>query len=252
MFDISNKNAFITGAVSGIGLAIAKRFIAAGANVMIADLKDDAGIAEEINAHFVACDVTNEQQVAEALAYTETTLGKLDIVVNNAGVGATENPCEDADMDQFQFVLDVNVKGVVHGMKYAPRHMNDGGAIINMASMAAFHGMPGSPAYHASKAAVMSLTQVGAMELGRRRIRVTAVCPTVVSTPMIVGTPLESTLQLAAVISPLQATPTAEDIAGVCHFLASNEAKFITGSAIAVDGGGFQGLSYQALYKLMS
>jgi len=248
-FDIEGKNAFITGGVSGIGLAVAERFITAGAKVVLADLNDDQGVADKIGAHFIRCNVASEQEVAGALDFAETQLGKLDIVINNAGIGNQGPTIEATDLTLLNKVFEVNVNGVFHGLKHAPRHMNDGGVIINTASMAALLGIGGNACYHASKAAVVNLTQTAAMELGSRAIRVTAVCPTVAKT-QILGED-DSTLNFAATLSPLNKTPSVDDIAGVFHFLASDEATFLTGSAITVDGGGNKGFSFQALEKLM-
>jgi NAD(P)-dependent dehydrogenase (short-subunit alcohol dehydrogenase family) len=251
-FSIKDKNVVITGGVSGIGLETAKRFVESGANVVVCDLKDDNNIAADIGAHFYACDVTQEQAVADALEFAQQKLGKLHTVINNAGVGGVGAGLEETDMEAFRSTYDVNVMGVVHGLKYAARHMNDGGAIINTASMAGFWAIPGDPAYHSSKAAVISLTANAAMELGPRNICVTAVCPTFVKTPMITDAGEDAVLDIAAIVSPLGAIPTVEDLAGIFHFLASREARFLTGSAITVDGGSMKGFSYQTLEKLMS
>lgn len=128
-------------------------------------------------ATFFECDVSDEQQVADTLARAEKTLGKLDIVINNAGLTHLGGTLGEMGADYFQLMQNVNVNGVFHGIKHAPKHMNDGGSIINTASLAAFMKSAGTAAYNASKAAVVSLTKSAAIELGPRGIRVNAVCP---------------------------------------------------------------------------
>ena len=131
MFSLNDKSAFITGGTSGIGLAVAKRFLAAGAAVVVSDITDGTAVAEEIGAAFVPINVADEQSVESALAQAEALLGKLDIVVNNAGVGDIGANIEETGSAILERITSINQYGVFYGLKHAPKHMNDGGSIIN-------------------------------------------------------------------------------------------------------------------------
>jgi len=158
-FSIKDKIAFITGGCSGIGLAVAKRYIAAGAKVILADIHDGNGIATTIGATYIPLDVSKEEQVKAALAKTVKEVGKIDILLNNAGVGDLPGTIEEGDTAIWQKLVNINFFGVLYGLKYGPSCMNDGGSIINTASQAAVTKMPQGEPYAATKAAVVSLTQ---------------------------------------------------------------------------------------------
>jgi len=250
-FDLSGKLAFITGGASGIGLAIARRFCAAGARVVIADLQDGTEIAQELGARYQSLDVSDGEAVAQALADTAATDGKIDILVNNAGIngadGVNIQECDDALSKKL---FEVNTFGVYYGLKYGPRHMNDGGSIINTASLAASYVFPGSGPYSASKAAVANLTTMSATELATRRIRVNAVAPSFIRTPLAMDD-IELFEKIGERATNALRIAEPEEVAAVFHFLASDDAGYINGQVINVDGGMSIGLT-EAMVELIS
>lgn len=234
MFSLEGKTAFITGAAGGIGLAVAKRFIKAGAKTVITDIVDGNDVASDIGAHFIKLDVSDETNMKSALQDAAKQIGKLDIVVNNAGrtdIGFEFTETEEAF---FEAVNKVNQKGVFLGLKHAPSYMNDDGRIINTSSLAAFTKMTGTGVYSAGKAAVISMTKMAALELAERQITVNAVCPAYVNTD---GGNGEEGDELAYAFVPLGRVASVEDMAGYFHFLASDEANYMTGQALIIDGG---------------
>lgn len=250
-FDLSGKLTFITGGASGVGLAIARRFCAAGARVVIADLQDGTEIAEELGARYLSLDVSDGEAVAQALADTAATDGKIDILVNNAGIngadGVNIQECDDALSKKL---FEVNTFGVYYGLKYGPRHMNDGGSIINTASLAASYVFPGSGPYSASKAAVANLTTMSATELATRRIRVNAVAPSFIRTPLAMDD-IELFEKIGERATNALRIAEPEEVAAVFHFLASDDAGYINGQVINVDGGMSIGLT-EAMVELIS
>jgi NAD(P)-dependent dehydrogenase (short-subunit alcohol dehydrogenase family) len=237
--DLSGKNAFITGAAGGLGWATAKRLIDHGARVFATDIRHTEAVDKLPGASFFECDVSVEQQVADAFGKAEQTLGKLDIAINNAGLTHLGGTLEEMDADYFQFMQRVNVNGVFHGLKHAPAYMNDGGSIINTASLAAFMYSSGTAAYNASKAAVVSLTKSAALELGPRGIRVNAACPghTMVDRPGFDEEEKGAVAEICRVATALGRHAEADEQAAVFHFLAADESRYITGQALIVDGG---------------
>ncbi|NIB38383.1 SDR family oxidoreductase [Pseudomaricurvus alkylphenolicus] len=234
MFDLQEKKAFITGGSSGIGLAVAKRYLKAGAEVVISDISDGSEIAASIGAAFIRADVGDEQNLSEALAQAESLLGKLDIVVNNAGVGDIGSMIEGTEQQMLEHITRINQWGVFYGLKHAPKHMNDGGSIINTSSMAAYICIPGTGAYTATKGAVLNLTRQSALELAARNIRVNAVCPGYIDTPM--SGDAES-YALAEAMTPLGRMGQVEDLVGAFHYLAADESSYYTGQIMQIDGG---------------
>jgi len=233
-FNLSGKNAFITGGASGIGLAVAKRYLADGVNVAIADLQDNAALDVK-GALFFHTDVADPSSVEHAFAAAQQSLGKLDIVVNNAGIAPETGLIDQTDVDAARATIDVNLNGVMWGLRFAPACMNDGGSIINTASAAATLGFPTYGPYAASKAGIVGLTRTAAIDLGPRGIRVNAVCPGTVTTPMQPDDDTESQFMLLA--SPLGRLGSTDDLVGVYHFLAADESSWMTGQAVYVDGG---------------
>ena len=249
MFSLSEKTALVTGGCSGIGLAVVRRFIAAGAQVIAADLSTTAEF-DNTGAAFVELDVSDEDRVAQVFSDVEIDFGKLDILVNNAGIGLEEGPLIQADIDAFQKTLAVNLNGVLYGLKYGPRHMNDGGSIVNTASLAATTTMPEYTGYSVSKAGVVKLSQQSAVELGNRNIRVNAVCPGTTTTPMEPADSEESRLCQYLTAAGRPGTP--EEQAAVFHFLASDDASYVNAQAINVDGGWVHGLNNALIDKLLA
>jgi NAD(P)-dependent dehydrogenase (short-subunit alcohol dehydrogenase family) len=247
MFSLDAKLALVTGGSSGIGLAVVRRFAAAGATVIAADLKHNAEL-DDCGAIFFAIDVSDEKQVAAVFADVENRFGKIDILVNNAGIALQEGRLTDADVDAFSKTLSINLYGVLYGLKYGPRHMNDGGSIINTASLAAFATIPEYTGYAVSKAGVVKLTQQAALELGARNIRVNAICPGTTVTAMEPANSQEA--RLCRYVSALGRPATADEQAAVFHFLASDDSSYITAAAINVDGGWVNGLTYNEMDRL--
>ena len=247
MFSLAGKLAVVTGGSSGIGLAVVQRFAAAGANVIAADLKHNAEL-DDCGASFFEIDVADEKQVADVLAKVEDQFGKIDILVNNAGIALQEGRLTDTDVATFSKTLSVNLNGVLFGLKFGPRHMNDGGSIINTASLAAFATIPEYTGYAVSKAGVVKLTQQAAVELGARNIRVNAVCPGTTLTAMEPADSEEA--RMCRYVTALGRPATAEEQAAVFHFLASDDSSYVTAAAINVDGGWVNGLTYNEIGKL--
>ena len=251
MFSLEGKNAFVIGATAGLGLAVAKSYAESGARVAIGGRRDGDAIADSIGARFVRIDVADEQSVSDALTAAEALLGKLDILVNNAGF-YPGGMLEDIAADDQQRNLDVNINGVLWALKHGPKHMNDGGAIINTSSLLARSCMAGVGAYAAAKAAVTSLTKTAALELAPRGIRVNAVSPTTV-----LGTEQNEDLaaeELAVVntLTPLGRASETSDYLGIYTLLAADAGRFINAQDIAVDGGLTAGVSLQNIEKLFS
>ena len=249
MFDISGKTAFITGGTSGIGLAIARRFATAGVRVCIVGRRDGKALAEEIGGLAIQADVADESQLRGAIETAAKELGKLDIMINNAGIENSGPTIEEQDADEFQRAIDINLKAVYNGLHYGPRHMNDGGCIINMSSTASSLGVPGYGQYGATKAAVNQLTKNSALELVGRKIRVNAVAPGSVWSEMLPKGHPE--VPLTETLAPMGRIGEPEEVAGLCHFLASPEAAYITGQIIYMDGGITVGLSVRMLESLL-
>ena len=250
-FSLDGKTAFITGGASGIGLAVARHFRAAGAEVILADLQEATKLAEEIGAGFMSLDVSNAEQVEHVLALADAQFGKLDILINNAGINGKDGVrIEDSDEAVTRKVFEVNTYGVYHGLKFGPAHMKDGGAIINTTSLAASYIFPGSGPYSASKASVTSLTQMAAAELSERRIRVNAVAPSFIRTPMSMPD-IELFEKIGKHATHALRIAEPHEVAAVYHFLASDDASFINGQIINVDGGMSIGMTEAQLDLIM-
>lgn len=235
MFDLAGKRGLITGGGSGIGKAVAEMFIEAGAKVAIADIVFPDSVAVHIGAQPIQCDVSDEQSVVEALKNARDILdGDLDFVILNAGVGDVGPAITEQSTALLEKVTRINYWGTVHGLKHAPAVMTDGGAIVSTSSMAAFINMPGSSAYSASKKAVVSLTEMSALELGSRGIRVNCVCPGYTETSMGSG---DEGRQICEAFTALGRVATVDDMKGVFYFLVSDASRYLTGQALKVDGG---------------
>ena len=244
MFSLEGKVAVIMGAASGIGAETARRFTAAGARVVLADLADASAEATGLGGYFFEVDVTDEASVQALVASSVRELGRIDVMVNNAGVlGPGKGVLADG-MEETRRVLEVNLIGVIHGTKHAARAMARGGSIVNTASMAGVVGFPGISAYGASKWGVVGFTRHTAIELGPSGIRVNCVCPTNVETPMVDGAAdhwAKRAMALAHQDNHRSAMPA--DVAAAVHFLASDDAAMVNGHALWVDGGLGAGLS---------
>jgi len=237
---LSDKVAVITGGASGIGLAMAEAFVREGAKVVIGDRsgQQDA-VAQKLGANTegFAVDVCDSAQVAALLAHAVSRFGRLDILCNNAGVDGVQAPLVDYDESEFDRVIAVNLRGPFLGMKHAiPLMRAKGGAIINTASIAGSVVMPSMPAYCAAKAGVMQLTKAAAVENARAGIRVNAICPGVIRTPMVAELPGEFIAGLENA-TPAGRIAEPREVANLAVFLASDESPFLTGVSINIDGG---------------
>jgi NAD(P)-dependent dehydrogenase (short-subunit alcohol dehydrogenase family) len=246
---LQNQVAVITGGANGIGRATVLRFLDEGASVIAADLNETtaketldlaakAGHAKRVR--FLRTDVTREAEVEAAIQLAVSAFGRLDCVFNNAGIGGAFGPITHITADDWDYTFAVLVRGVLFGIKHAARVMKaqgQGGSIINTASIAGLSGGEAPHAYSAAKAAVINLTRAVSIELAPAKIRVNAICPGAILTPLLHrGSPaaLEPILEKA---QPWPEVGRAEHVAGAALFLASEDARFITGAALVVDGG---------------
>jgi NAD(P)-dependent dehydrogenase (short-subunit alcohol dehydrogenase family) len=237
-FSLAGKAAIVTGGCSGIGLAIARRFCEQGVPVLIADRQRNGGrVAKEIGAQFQLTDVSAEAEVAAAFDAARKSFGQVHILVNNAGIQPLGVGFDELTGPLLERTFAVNVNGVAFGLKYAGRHLAEGGRVINLASFVGLMGVPGGTAYAASKAAVAQLTKLGAIELAPRRITVNAISPGTIRTPAVTGIADNPEVPFIERRAPLGRLGEPEEVAALCHFLASGEAAYITGQNIAVDGG---------------
>lgn len=247
---LQNKIAVITGAASGFGEAIARRFAAEGASVLAADL--NAAGAAKVSKSIVAdggkatatgADVTKAADADAMIAAAISEFGGLDILVNNAGVPQRIGAFQDVSADAIDRIFDVNVKSWLYTTRAALPHLEarGGGSIVNTASIAGLRPRPGAAWYNASKAAACSLTLSMASELGEKNIRVNALCPVAADTPLfrdVVGGELTDAHRERFVSGiPLGRLATAEDVAGAAVYLASEDAAFLTGVLLPIDGG---------------
>ena len=246
MCRLEGKIALITGGVSGIGLATAREFHAAGARLAIADIADATAVAAEFGGIAIRCDVTDPAQVEAMVQKTVDHYGRIDILFNNAGI-ERHSPIAAMDLAEHRRVIDVDLNGVYYCLQFAIRAManNPGpsrGSIVNTASVAGLMGAPGLSSYNAAKGGVVLLTKVGALEAAPLGIRVNAVCPGIIRTPMADafgdGSMGPFTVeQFAKRVHPLGRLGEASEVAKLVTFLASDDASFITGAAIPIDGG---------------
>jgi len=249
-FSLQGKVAVVTGAQQGVGLAIAKRFIAAGAKVVMADINEKAADrAKEIGAVFLKTDVSDEEQVEGMIEKTAEIYKRIDIFVNNAAIIIPEADIEEIDAKDAKRIFDVNYFGYFFGIKHAVRYMPDGSSIINLASNAGVQAFPGYAAYNSSKGAIITLTKTAALELADRGIRVNSICPASIDTPMLYLPGCENELAMAKYCWPLGRPCKAEEVAALAHFLASDDCPYITGEDIQIDGGYTAGIGRRGMKK---
>jgi NAD(P)-dependent dehydrogenase (short-subunit alcohol dehydrogenase family) len=245
---LDGKTALVAGGTAGIGLAVAEALRLAGADVAIGGRRPDgAEVARAAGCEFVALDVADEGSFKAALASVEERLGKLDVLVLNAGVAQPPGPLAAVDLDTARDVVAVNLLGAFLGLKHGPEHMNDGGSIVVTSSIAAVMGSPFEGLYAATKAGATALVRSGAIDLGSRGIRVNAVQPGPTWTDM---NPMPE--GLLEVMAPAGRKGRVEDLTGLYVFLASDASSYITGQAITVDGGVTAGISRQLFGLLAS
>ncbi|WP_227356042.1 SDR family oxidoreductase [Haladaptatus salinisoli] len=250
---LADNTAVVTGGASGIGRAIALLFAKNGANVVVADLKEEpreSGTAThiQINEHtdskavFEMCDVSDLEDVVTIVERAQTEFGSLDVMVNNAGIVGPQQPISEINPEEYQQLIDINLNGVFYGSQAAATRMSDtgSGSIINISSIAGIRGYSELSPYCASKGGIRLLTYSLAAELGAKGIRVNAIHPGVIETTMtkedvpIVGT--ETGEQMEQMV-PLHRFGTPDEVAKTALYLASDLSSYVTGESIVVDGG---------------
>ncbi len=249
MLEFEGKVALVTGASSGIGRATALAFARRGANVVVADI-NEPGAMETIkmigvlggDALFVRTDVSKPQQVEAMVAKALQAFGRLDYACNNAGIEGVSAPTADYPIDKWQCVLDVNLTGVWLSMKYEIPAMlkSGGGAIVNMSSILGQVGFANAPAYTATKHGVLGLTKVAAMEYAAQGIRVNAVCPAFIDTPMLERAGLKDSpafMDMVVGLHPIGRLGTPEEVAEAVVWLCADKSSFVLGESLLVDGG---------------
>ncbi|MBO2459895.1 glucose 1-dehydrogenase [Actinomadura violacea] len=247
-YDFSGQVALVTGASSGMGLATARAFARSGAAVVLADinetaLREAAGELESAGHRTLAvvCDVSDEDQVAALVDQAVAAFGRLDMAFNNAGVQISPSDAADEDAGVFDKVNAVNLRGVWACMKHELRQMRGqgGGAIVNCSSLGGLVGLPGRASYHASKHGVIGLTGSAALEYAPRGVRINAVCPGTIDTPMVADMVAKGELDRAeaAAGQPIGRLGHADEIAQAVLWLCSPGASFVVGVALPVDGG---------------
>ena len=247
-YDFSGQIALVTGAGSGMGLATARAFALAGAAVVMADINpttlqaaSDTLTTAGHQVLAVKCDVSDEASVAAAVRSAVDTFGRLDMAFNNAGIQAPPSDAADEPAEIFDRVNAINLRGVWACMKHelAQMRTQGSGAIVNCSSLGGLVGIPGRAAYHASKHGVLGLTSSAALEYAPRGIRINAVCPGTIATPMVTDMIDNGELDIADAIAdqPINRLGEADEIAAAVLWLCSPGASFVVGVALPVDGG---------------
>jgi NAD(P)-dependent dehydrogenase (short-subunit alcohol dehydrogenase family) len=250
MAKLANKVAIVTGAAQGIGLGIARVFTAEGAQVVLSDVNDVAGAAAAAELRsgggqvvYVHADVAQEADIRRLVAAAVEHFGRLDIVVNNAGIVAVQT-VEESSVEDWDRVMAINVRAIFLTTKHAVPHLRvaGGGSILNVASVSSFVGQQGTPAYCASKGAALMLTKSLALDYSPERIRVNCICPGITDTPMLRYHARHADDPDAHLRRRLERVPSGEmlypeDMGRAAAFLCSDEAAGITGTSLVVDGG---------------
>ena len=241
MMRFKDKVVIVTGGASGIGEASVRAFAREGAKVVIADFADHGqALADELGADkalFIKIDVTDSEAVQARITQTVAQFGRLDVMFANAGIAA-DGPIDELEESAWQRTIDINLGGVYLCDKYAIQQFlkQGGGVIVNCGSIHSHVGKRGVTAYAAAKGGVKLLTQTLGIEYGAKGIRVNAVCPGYIDTPLLSHIPDDAKDKLVA-LHPMGRLGRAEEVANAVLFLASDEASFVTGSSLMVDGG---------------
>lgn len=244
--EFSTKIAIVTGAGSGIGEAVAQELAAGGARVIVADIDIHAAarvadviVAEKGEAHACQVDVADPRSVEQMVAFAVETFGGLHLAVNNAGIGGASFETADYPVDDWRRVMDVNLDGVFYSVKFQLPAIvkSGGGAIVNMSSILGTVGWSKACAYVAAKHALVGLTKAVALEYADRNIRVNAVGPAFIDTPLLKKNLDDETISQLAALHPLNRIGSPREVSALACFLLSERASFITGSYHLVDGG---------------
>ena len=242
---MKHKTVIITGAASGIGKATALLFAQHGASVVISDIQEAEGkaTAESIisaggKASFFKTDVSRPEDMEALVAFAVKTYDKLDVAVNNAGIGGELNPIADMSIEGWQKVISINLNSLFYGMKYQIQAMlkSGGGSIVNISSILGAVGFAGSAGYSAAKHGVIGLTQTAALEYAAHNIRINAVGPGFIDTPLLKALDDEMKQQIIA-LHPIGRLGKSEEIAELIWWLSSDKASFVNGSYYPIDGG---------------
>lgn len=238
---LDGRVAVITGGASGIGRAMAELFHREGARVVVADISgEQETVAKQLGDGCLAvhADVTSAADVEAMITAAQSTYGRVDVLCNNAGIEGDPHPVGEHPEEAWKHVVDVNLNGVFLGMRYGIPAMlaTGGGSVVNMASMAAMVAFPQRAAYTASKAGVVMLTKTAAVEYASAGVRVNAICPGVIRTPLNEKLPPEL-IDTVKAMTPMARIADPDEVARVALFLASDDSSFVTGESIVVDGG---------------
>jgi NAD(P)-dependent dehydrogenase (short-subunit alcohol dehydrogenase family) len=249
MKKLENKTVLITGGLSGIGKACAIAASIEGANVVVADLNSDKAndIMEEIkrenqNAIFIECDISDYKQVESLIQQVVYKFSSIDVALNDAGISGQSSKLGDMSQESWLKVINVNLNGTFNCMKHELAQMSKQkkGVIVNMSSILGKTGAPNSSHYTASKHGVIGLTRSAALEYAAEGIRINAICPAYIETPMLIGAGITENpelLKYAMDLHPMKRLGKPEEIASGFIFLASDESSFITGTTLEIDGG---------------
>ncbi len=248
IYDFTGQVALVTGANAGIGFAAAKAFAQAGAAVVLVDINErtlQIATEELTNAGHTAtrftCDVADEAQVAAMVDFTVSKFGRLDMAFNNAGIAGHAGPLTDESAEAFDTVMSINLRGVWTCMKHELKQMEaqGSGAIVNCSSLGGLVGLPGRATYHGTKHGVLGLTRSAGVEYASRGIRVNAVCPGVIDTPMLQLLVDKTPEAINEVVrdQPIARLGRPDEIASAVLWLCSPAASFVIGAALPVDGG---------------
>lgn len=247
-YSFENKVALVTGAASGMGLATAKAFAESGAKIVMSDLDEMKleSAARELRQKgyeilAIKTDISDELQVKEMIETTVQYYGRLDFAYNNAGVQSNVTNTADLSATEFDRIIGINLRGVWLCMKYELQQMRkqESGAIVNCSSLGGLVGLPGRSAYHASKHGVLGLTKSSALEYANRNIRINAICPGTIETPMVTNMLESGDLDQEAALSllPIGRFGKDHEIADAVLWLCSDASSFVIGQSIAIDGG---------------
>lgn len=246
MKTLENKVAIVTGGGSGIGKAVSLLFAANGAKIVVADIDEKGGqeVAGEINkagglAIFVKADTSKPEDSEALVAAAVKEYGALHVAINNAGIGGPLSPVGEYPIEGWQKVININLSGVFYGVRYQVPAMlkAGGGSIVNIASILGKVGTRGSAAYVAAKHGVIGLTEAAALEYADKKIRVNSVGPGYIVTPLLTNALDDATMHALESLHPMGRLGTAEEVAELVLWLASDKASFVTGSYYNVDGG---------------